>query len=136
MRPKKSIHVTAAVLAKAGKYLITQRPEGSHLAGMWEFPGGKKEAGESLEMCLEREIREELGVDIRVGRPILTVRHEYDRMRVTLHFFRCTHVSGSPQALNGQEIRWVHPAELRKYTFPPPDTKIIEHLVSQDRHRS
>ena len=135
MRPKKSIHVTAAILSKDGKYLITKRPEGSHLAGLWEFPGGKRKDRETLETCLKREIREELGMDIRVGEPILTVQHEYEQMVVTLHFFRCTPMRGSPKALDGQEMKWVDPSEFQKYAFPPPDAKIIEHLVAQDRNR-
>jgi mutator protein MutT len=132
MKPKKSVHVTAAILSKDGKYLITRRPEGSHLAGLWEFPGGKREARETLAMCLQREIQEELGMDIRVDQPVLTIGHEYEGFRVTLHFFKCTRLSGRPKALVGQEIRWVYPSELKKYAFPPPDAQIIEYLVSQD----
>ena len=134
MRPEESIQVTAALLSKDGKFLITRRPEGSYLAGLWEFPGGKREAHETLEACLQREIREELGMDIRVDKLVLTVQHEYDRVTVTLHFFKCTPVSGSPKPLNGQEMKWVSPAEFPKYRFPPPDGKIIAYLASQNRN--
>lgn len=136
MKRKKFVHVTAAILSKDGRFLITKRPEGSHLAGLWEFPGGKKEAHESLELCLQREIKEELGMDIRVDKPIITVQHEYDQMFVVLHFFKCTRLKGSPKALEGQEIRWVNPADFPQYTFPPPDSEIIGYLVSAKANES
>ena len=108
--------------------MITRRPKGSHLAGLWEFPGGKQEGGESLEGCVEREIREELGVEIKAQKHFLTVQYEYETKRITLHVFHCTNPKGQPIALEGQATRWVRPQELPQYDFPPPDLKIIEAL--------
>jgi mutator protein MutT len=125
---KKHINVTAGLIRKDERLLITKRPAGSHLAGMWEFPGGKQEADESLESCLEREIKEELDIDVRAEKLLFTVPHEYESKQISLHLFECTYLEGSPKALMGQEIRWIEPEELSKYRFPPPDTKIIKSL--------
>ncbi|MFC1533511.1 (deoxy)nucleoside triphosphate pyrophosphohydrolase [Thermodesulfobacteriota bacterium] len=125
---KPNINVTAAMIWKDGRLLITKRPEGSHLAGLWEFPGGKQKANEILKECLEREIKEELGMDIRADEFLLTVQHEYDTKLVNLHLFQCSYLKGFPEALEGQEIKWVTPEDLQKYAFPPPDREIIERL--------
>ncbi len=130
-RNRDSIQVTAGLIFKDGRLLITKRPEGTHLAGLWEFPGGKQETHETLEECLQREIREELGIEIMVNKLVLTVRHEYDTRVVNLNFFECTGMKGRPRAREGQEIRWVDPADLKQYTFPPPDRKILEYLISR-----
>lgn len=128
---KLRINVTAGLIRKEGKLLITRRPKGSHLAGLWEFPGGKQEPGETLEICMEREIREELGMDVRVKKLLLTVHHEYDTKAVDLHFFECETMKGSPKALDGQELRWVAPSDLKRYDFPPPDKRIVDLLAIQ-----
>ncbi|MDB9823286.1 8-oxo-dGTP diphosphatase MutT [Deltaproteobacteria bacterium] len=125
---KPHIHVAAGLIKKDGRLLITRRPEGSHLAGKWEFPGGKQETHESLELCVERELKEELDIDVRAEKLLFTVQHEYETKLVTLHLFECTFLKGSPKAIEGQKIRWVAPGHLRKDTFPPPDRKIIESL--------
>lgn len=125
---KKKIVVTAAIIRHDGKILITERPEGRHLEGLWEFPGGKKEANEGLEECVKREIREEIGVDINPYELLLTVTHEYETKIVELHTFLCSLVSGTPAPLEGQKMQWVDPEELTLYQFPPPDQKIIEVL--------
>ena len=127
---KKHFHVAAGLIFKDGMLLITRRPDGRHLAGLWEFPGGKQEAHETLRECLEREIREELGIDIRADNLLLTVEHDYDTKLVTIHLFQCALLKGLPRALEGQEIRWIRPADLSNYSFPPPDEKIIEFLGS------
>ena len=123
--------VTAAVIERGGSYLVTRRPEGVHLAGLWEFPGGKVDADESLAACLAREIREELGCGIDVHGEVLSVSHTYAERAVELHFFDCT-LKGEPMALLGQELRWVPRAELRSLDFPPADHELIE-LLSADR---
>lgn len=127
---KPHFHVTAGLVWNNGKVLITRRPEGSHLSGYWEFPGGKQENGETLEACLEREIEEELGMKIEAGSPLLTVDHEYETRTVSLHFFVCHWLSGKPRALQGQEMKWVEPHQLPHFRFPPPDRKLIEMLSS------
>jgi mutator protein MutT len=128
-RNKPHYHVTAGLIWQNGRVLITKRPEGSHLAGLWEFPGGKQEARETLRECLEREMREELGIGVRAGRHLVTVEHEYETKFITLHFFLCTGMEGRPVTLEGQEARWVRPEELTRYAFPPPDREIIESLT-------
>jgi 8-oxo-dGTP diphosphatase len=123
------LHVTAGLMWKHGTVLIAKRPKGAHLEGFWEFPGGKREKGESLKDCLEREIEEELGVKVKAGEELLTVEHEYGTKAVSLHVFNCTCFEGEPKCLQVQDIRWVEPAGLGKYTFPPPDEKVIEFLL-------
>jgi mutator protein MutT len=125
---KPHFHVTAALIWKGGRVLITKRPRGSHLEGLWEFPGGKQEKGESLKECLEREIKEELGLAVRADRALLTVDHEYGSKAISLHVFNCTNLEGDPKALQHQQILWVDPVDLKKYSFPPPDKKVIESL--------
>ena len=125
---KPHFQVTAGLIRQDGKLLITRRPAGRHLAGVWEFPGGKQEAGETLEACLEREIREELGIRVKAGSCLATVEHEYQTRRITLHLFRCDYVAGQPRGLEGQEIRWIDPNDICRYTFPPADLEIIEYL--------
>jgi mutator protein MutT len=125
---KPHFHVAAGLIRKNGKILITKRPRGSHLAGFWEFPGGKQEKDETLEKCLEREIQEELGMTIRAGDLLFTTEYEYGTKTISLHLFRCLKLQGQPRALEGQEARWVSPGDLDKYTFPPPDLKIIQFL--------
>ena len=126
---KPHIHVTAGLIRKDGKVLIARRPKGCHMAGLWEFPGGKQEDNETLKDCMEREIREELGIDVRAKKLLLTVHHEYDTKLVDLHFFECVLIKGSPKTLDGQEVKWVDPGDLIEYEFPPPDKKIIEFLI-------
>ena len=90
-----------------------------------------------MEACLEREIREELGVEIRVDKPFLTVHHEYETKKITLHVFHCKDLRGQPEALEGQETRWIRPKDLLQYDFPPPDIEVIEALRHSydNRHR-
>lgn len=125
---KPHFHVTAGLLWLDGKVLIAKRPEGSHLAGFWEFPGGKQEMGETLKRCLEREIREELGADVRAEKLLLTVDHEYRSRIISLHLFLCDHLGGELQPLGCEEMRWVCPKDLTQYRFPPPDERIIQFL--------
>ena len=106
------IVVAAAVIERDGQFLVTRRQEGVHLAGFWEFPGGKCEAGESLADCLAREIREELAVSATVGETVLSTSHDYPDRRIVLHFLRCR-ISGEPHPQQGQEMRWVTRDELR-----------------------
>jgi 8-oxo-dGTP diphosphatase len=120
--------VAAAVVERNGAYLVTRRLRGTHLEGMWEFPGGKCEDGETHERCLVRELREELGCDALVGGKLLEVAHEYSERTVELHFFKCE-LRGQPQPLLGQQIRWVARAELRTLEFPPADEALIRMLT-------
>lgn len=121
-------HVTAAVISLEGKVLIARRPSEGMLGGLWEFPGGKQEAGESLADCLRREIREELGLEITVGELLVTIKHSYTHFKITLHAFICHLVKGQPQARGVADWRWVTLDELDSFPFPRTDQKIIEAL--------
>ena len=123
--------VAAAVVVRNDMFLITRRQAGVHLAGYWEFPGGKCENGEPLEACLVRELQEELLVGARVGEEIFTVTHAYEKGRVELHFFSCDLV-GEPAPQLGQEMRWAARAELATFAFPPADASLIQMLTSGD----
>ena len=122
-----TIEVVGAGIEREGKILITRRPEGSHLAGLWEFPGGKPHPGESLEEALRREILEELDAEVMVRERIDTVEWAYPDKRVRLVFFRCA-MEGEPRALEGQEMAWVTAAELSRYDFPAADAALISRL--------
>lgn len=131
MPSKKEIRVAAAIIRQGDKILITERPEGTHLEGLWEFPGGKVEDGETIEECIIREIEEELGVEIRPGTLLLTVNHEYESKIVELYVFECALIKGTPSPLEGQDMRWVDTCELSAYSFPPPDLKILDFLCGE-----
>ena len=123
------IEVAAAIIQDdAGRYLITQRRRGSHLEGLWEFPGGKREPHESLEACLRRELSEELSASFTVGEPVETIRWSYPDREVVLHFYRCRLESGVIAPLEDQAMAWVESARLSDYAFPPADRKLIERL--------
>jgi A/G-specific adenine glycosylase len=122
--------VTAAVIRRGEKVLITQRPAGGLLGGLWEFPGGKLEPGEELAFCLRREILEELGVDVTVGEALGVYRHAYTHFRVTLHAFACTLVNGAePQALEASDLRWAAVGQLNQYPMGKVDRQIARTLT-------
>jgi 8-oxo-dGTP diphosphatase len=126
------IEVAAALIRdSAGRYLITQRRRGSHLAGLWEFPGGKLEVGESPDVALRRELHEELGAAFAVGKLVETVRWEYPDRTVVLHFYDCRVESGSVEPREGQTMMWVEPERLGAYEFPPADRALIERLAAR-----
>ncbi len=124
-----TIVVSAAVIERSDRFLVTRRQAGVHLEGHWEFPGGKCHGGESLAACMARELREELNVGAEVGIEILSTTHEYQDRRVELHFLRCG-ITGEPAPQQGQEMRWVTREELRMLQFPPADEQLIAMLVS------
>jgi 8-oxo-dGTP diphosphatase len=124
-----TIVVTAAIVKDHGRYFVTRRLKGTHLEGLWEFPGGKIEAGESLADGLRRELQEELGTEVEVGEEVFTVTHHYPDRSVELHFLACTFLN-APVPLLGQEMRWVPREELRSLEFPPADEELIRVLES------
>ena len=127
------IHVVAAVIERDDTFLLTRRPAGVHLAGMWEFPGGKIDAPETHRDALRREIREELDADIEVHDLLFEVTHAYDDRTVALYFYRCS-LLGTPRPMLGQEMRWVPRLELTTLGFPPADADLIRLLTaSADR---
>ena len=121
------IEVVAAVVARDGRYLITRRLEGTHLAGLWEFPGGKVGPAERPEAALRRELQEELGVEAAVGGLIESVTWTYPEKTVRIHFFACD-VLGEPCPLESQEMRWVEAAALPGYAFPAADLRLVQRL--------
>jgi A/G-specific adenine glycosylase len=127
-RPIPHYDVAAAVIRNKDRVLITQRPEKGLLGGLWEFPGGKREAGESLEECLRREIREELNIEIRVGKKFFQVRHAYTHFRITLHCFFCRKIKGRLSPLGVKAYQWIRFEELNLFPFPRADQKVIEYL--------
>jgi 8-oxo-dGTP diphosphatase len=120
--------VAALVQDEKGRYLITQRRKGSHLAGLWEFPGGKREADESLEEALRRELAEELSARFAVGQRVETVRWEYPERTIVIHFYRCRLESGTIEPREDQAMAWVAPDRLSDFDFPPADRDVIERL--------
>jgi len=124
------IEVVAAIIRKDDCILITQRPHNVHLPGLWEFPGGKVEIDESLEVALQREIQEEVGLKVDVLDEFLTVDHDYPAKSVRLHFFNCMVLGGQAQPLHAAALRWVKPAELNHYEFPAADMGLIRALTS------
>ncbi|TPW14288.1 MAG: 7,8-dihydro-8-oxoguanine triphosphatase [bacterium] len=120
--------MAAGVIRRGDYVLIARRLAEAHLGGFWEFPGGTREEGETLEECLVREIKEELDLVVRVGRHALTVRQEYPDRSLDLHFYLCTPVEGTPEAIGCAEFRWVTIPDLSGFEFPPADRPLIEQL--------
>ena len=120
--------IAAGVIWCCEQVLIAQRPPRGLLGGLWEFPGGKREPGESLEKCLRREVLEELGIAVQVGARVASVKHAYTHFRITLHAFHCQYLSGEPQCTACTAWRWVTPRELGRYAFPAANRKIIDML--------
>ena len=125
-----TIVVTAAVIERDDRFLVTRRQPGVHLEGYWEFPGGKCERGEDHAACLARELREELAVDVNVGDELLATTHAYPDRSVELHFIRCE-LGGDPAPQIGQEMRWVARVDLAQLQFPPADAELIQLLTRQ-----
>lgn len=123
------ITVAAAVIWRGQQVLIARRPSSGLLGGLWEFPGGKLEAGETFEQGLRREIMEELGVPVAVGEPFGVYRHAYTHFKVTLHAFQCQIESGEPQALHASELRWVDPAQLGSFPMGKIDRQISRRIL-------
>ena len=121
--------VAGVIFREDGRFLIARRPLDKLLGGLWEFPGGKQEKGESLEEALVREIDEELGVEIRPSHLLLAIKHAYTHFRITLHTFQATYVAGEPQHLGVIDHAWVSLAELEHFPFAQTDRQIIDHLT-------
>ena len=124
------IAVAAGLIFRNHKLLVTQRTSGSHLAGLWEFPGGKCEETETLPECLQRELHEELGVVVNVRECVETLEHAYPEKVVQLSFFRCELVMGEPTGEEGQALAWIGADELGGYEFPAADARLLEKLKS------
>lgn len=121
--------VIAAIVEREGLILLTQRLPRSHLAGYWEFPGGKLEPGENHRLCLEREMLEELDAPVQVGPLVHSTRFAYPDRTVELYFYDCT-LTGEPAPLLGQQIRWVARTELEGLQVPPADNEVVQLLAN------
>lgn len=124
------IRVAAALVFDAGRLLITRRPAGKHLGGFWEFPGGKLEEGESFQDCLQRELREELGIQVRVGALLAAVDHNYPEQTLRIHFYRCALDSGTPSPIECDAVEWITASMLNDYAFPPADAGVLAEIQS------
>jgi mutator protein MutT len=127
--------VVAAVIERDGAFLLTLRPDGTHLAGHWEFPGGKVHQSETHVEALRREIFEELDAVAHVGEIVHTVTHAYPEKTVELYFYKCE-LEGAPKPMIGQQMRWVPRAELAVLPFPEADRDLIRQLIGKSSSSS
>lgn len=128
MEPK-PIEVAAGLIFHDGRLLITQRPARGHLANLWEFPGGKREANETFEECLKREIREELAVEIEPEELFSEITHAYPERTVLLRFFKCRWLGGETKPIGCQAFEWVTRDALSRFQFPAADARLLEQLA-------
>jgi 8-oxo-dGTP diphosphatase len=122
--------VAAALIDVDGRVLIAQRPKGKRLEGLWEFPGGKVDAGENPEDALIRELKEELGIEVKAAclAPLTFASHAYEDFHLLMPLYVCRRWEGFVQALDGQKLKWARPKDLRAYPMPPADAPLIPHL--------
>ena len=120
--------MAAGLVFRQGKLLIAQRPPGAHLGGLWEFPGGKRQAGESFEQCLQRELAEELGIQAQVGELVEEITHHYPGRSVHLKFFRCRWLRHEARPILCSDLAWVTPERLADFRFPAADARLLKKL--------
>jgi len=131
-KPRPHYEVAAGLIWKGERVLLAQRPDTGMLGGLWEFPGGKQEPGETLEQCLAREIREELDFEIQVGALLASVDHAYSHFTITLHAFEARYRSGQPKARGCAAWQWVEPDALDEFPMPRADRLILEQLAARE----
>ncbi len=122
------VEVAAGLVFRDGKLLITRRVAGAHLGGLWEFPGGKREPRETFEQCLHRELREELGIQVRIERLIQAIIYHYPERSVDLRFFRCRWLRHEPKPILCEQLAWITAAELSNHEFPEADALLLDKL--------
>lgn len=127
-----ALQVTAGILRRGGRVLIARRRMTRRMGGMWEFPGGKVEPGETPEDALRRELREELGIEVRVGALLQAVEHRYDWGAIRLVAYEVEILRGEPEPLDHDDLAWVPPSELMRYNCTPADLPIIATLRGED----
>ena len=120
-----------AVIRRGREFLIAQRKKNDSFGNYWEFPGGKKNAGEAFEDCAVREVREEIGIEIKVVEKLMDLRRPYNRKIIWLHFYLCSHVSGEPSAIDCQKVQWTDIAQLKNFRFPPSNNQVIHRLLER-----
>jgi mutator protein MutT len=128
------IDVAAGLVFHQGELLITQRRPGDHLGGLWEFPGGKVEPGETFEHCLIRELREELGIEVSVGDQIEEIIHPYPEKTVRLRFFLCKLISGEARPIHCNALEWISAEALNRYEFPAADARLLKMLREESQY--
>ncbi len=124
-----AVEVAAAIIRQSGRYLITKRNHDVMFGGLWEFPGGKRLPGETLEDCLRREMKEELGIDVAVQDLFCEAIYPYSHTTLALYFYNCAIRGGEIKPLGCQDFHWVTPEELPHYSFPPANSPLICELV-------
>ena len=129
------IVVAAAIIYREEKILLTRRKLDVHQGGLWEFPGGKQEPGETLEECLERELKEEIDIEVTRLSHFYSLRHRYTDKEVELHFFTCLTFTGTPQCLGCMEIAWVPHHELASYEFPAANQPVLKLILQGSSSR-
>ncbi len=126
----KRIEVSAGLVFHDGRLLLAQRKPDAHLGGLWEFPGGKREPGETFEACLVRELQEELAITVEVGELVEEIAHDYPDKHVLLRFFRCRLVSGEPKPIGCHAVAWATRDTLTDYPFPAADARLLARLAT------
>jgi 8-oxo-dGTP diphosphatase len=128
---KQVLVAAVALIDRDGRVLVARRPEGKAMAGLWEFPGGKVEPGETPERALIRELKEELGIDVAESclAPLTFASHAYDTYHLLMPLYVCRKWKGLPQGLEGQELKWVRPKAMRDFPMPAADIPLIPHLI-------
>lgn len=126
------IEVTAAIIEKENQILIARRKQGKHLAGFWEFPGGKIEKGETPEYCLKRELLEELGIEVSVGEFFMENTHKYDEKTILLKSYMCELKTDEIELNDHDKVEWIHLSQLRDYKFAPADIGIVNKLLNEN----
>ena len=128
------IPVVAALIVRDGRLLIARRPEGKHMAGRWEFPGGKLEKGESPEEAIEREIREELEIEVGIERYLMTVEYDYPAFHLSMDCFLCHFGDGTPRLMAASAGEWVSGAEMQALQFLPADKGLVAMLGEREKN--
>jgi mutator protein MutT len=123
------IDVVIGIVVRGGAVLICQRPAEAVLGGYWEFPGGKRETGETVTQCLTRELNEELAIEVQPIVAFDPIEYQYPDRRIRLHPYLCILKSGEPKALASQCVKWIEPTCLRDYAFPPANERLIEDII-------
>lgn len=128
----KPIHVVAAIIwnPEQTALFLAKRPDDKHQGGLWEFPGGKVDEGESSEQALLRELHEEVDIQVTMAAPFSTIRHDYGDKSVVLEFWSVTEFSGTPVGKEGQQTQWVDAAKLEEYDFPEANQPVVKALVA------
>ena len=132
-----AVEVAAGLVFRDGKLLVTRRSAGAHLAGLWEFPGGKRDAGETIQRCIRRELKEECDLDVRVGEHLIDVTHTYTHLRVTLRCYHCQAGPGRVRKIGCDDAKWVLPREIPAFPLPAADVRILQALgVTRNAERT